>query len=1286
MIYLSRIFGLLLLFLINSFSVLAQQPKLMFPTGNNGAINSSAFSADSKYVITSSNDEAAHIWEVSSGREVHILKGHTGSVTSASFSSNSKMAVTSSYDKTARIWDVATGQETYLLKGHTDKVTYAHFSKNDKFVLTVSEDKTIRIYEVSTGKEIHVFKGHQGGIKSAQFSSDNKYLLSSSEDSTARVWEVSTGREIFILKGHTNIVYSAEFSDDLKFIVTSSLDKTARIWDMSSGREVHILKGHTLSVISASFSPDSRQVVTSSGDSTARIWDVSTGREMHILKGHTWSVNNAFFSPDGKNILTCCGFDKTARIWNASTGQEIYVLKGHGFSLKMEASFSTDGKYALTSSWDGTARIWSVFTGKELRVLKGQINNIVTIARHPNNKYILTASENYCAIIDLYSGRQKQLFYHTNRLASAYFSPNGRYVLACSWNNTARIWDAASGNQLYNLKGDTSKFSAFYPSFSRDCKYLVYSNSGNIAKLIEFSTGNIIFELKGHTKKINSVLFSPDGKHIVTASDDSSARIWETATGRQEYVLRGHENKILSARFSPDGKYIVTSSYDKTTRLWEAFSGSQIQILRRDTSYGFITYSADIRFSADGRYVVTNTIDNPIQVWDLLLKKEVYALNENSEWLTRNSISISPDSKYILTCSVDNVLTLRELATGKIIKALNGNKYPVEECMFSSDGKYIITLTFDNTINIWDLQTGKIIYNLLQFPGKDWLAYDEDYHYDGSFLARNYLYFTCNLEIIELNSLKEQLWVPNLVERKMNGEPINEPKLIDLAICNLTPIIENSVLETGDYQYLITPQRGGLGDVLVSINGIEVKRYHPRELLKRRDAFVLKIPAALVRGFFKTGELNKIQVKAYISNNTISCRGSEIEVEPKSPTVSNPNVYAVFIGVSEYKDSTLRLRYAAKDAEDLGSVFSLAARKLLNANGEEHVFVYRLTTGKSRTGFPDKNTIRQTISEIGKKAGPNDILLVFFAGHGIMRGEKKKFYFLTSEATKTAINDVIETVSISTAELTEWIKPDNIKAQKRVLIFDACNSGQAIRDFVKMGVEGQNYMTARNEDMGQQVKIVEDLGERSGFFILSASASNQNAYELGKYSQGLLTYALLKSIKQSPNILASGKYLDMSKWFNEAKDLVLSLQRHETRQEPQVVSTNNFIIGLVDDEVRKNIRLSEDKPMFGRSDFRNTMTKIDNLQLRKLVDKELKSTSFRGEDGSIIFNEFYEGDDVYSLMGDYIIDNNMVVVSVILIKGGAIIIKEFKVEGKLEELQKICSEITQQAQRIILSK
>ena len=300
---------------------------------------------------------------------------------------------------------------------------------------------------------------------------------------------------------------------------------------------------------------------------------------------------------------------------------------------------------------------------------------------------------------------------------------------------------------------------------------------------------------------------------------------------------------------------------------------------------------------------------------------------------------------------------------------------------------------------------------------------------------------------------------------------------------------------------------------------------------------------------------------------------------------------------------------------------------------------------------------------------------------------KKQFYFLTTEASTESAVSAVADVGISTAELTEWIKPANIKAQKRILILDACNSGQAINDMVKVGKPQQGFIAARSDDKAQQIKAIEKLNDQSGLFILSASASNQNAYEMGRYSQGLLTYSLLKAIKQRPDILENGKYLDVSRWLSVAKETVSDLVSETgERQDPQLNSSNNFQIGKVDEEVRSKIVLAAEKPLFARSLFLNADTKLDNVKLSGAINKELISISGKGSDAPVIFIADYEGADAYSLSGDYKITGDSITASVILTKAGIDVLHRYEVKGTTSDINSLVMTIANTATDWIMKK
>ena len=85
------------------------------------------------------------------------------------------------------------------------------------------------------------------------------------------------------------------------------------------------------------------------------------------------------------------------------------------------------------------------------------------------------------------AAKSKAIFMHAVTVYAVAFSPDGKTVLTGSDDNTARLWDAASGEPL----GKTMQ----------------------------------------HRHSVVAVAFSPNGKTVLTGSGDWTARLWDAATG-----------------------------------------------------------------------------------------------------------------------------------------------------------------------------------------------------------------------------------------------------------------------------------------------------------------------------------------------------------------------------------------------------------------------------------------------------------------------------------------------------------------------------------------------------------------------------------------------------------------------------------------------------------------------------------------------------------------------------------------------------------------------------------
>jgi len=319
------------------------------------------------------------------------------------------------------------------------------------------------------------------------------------------------------LKGHSAAVRSAVFSPDGKLIVTAALDKTPRLWNAGNGQAIDALVGHTQGVNSATFSPDGKRIVTASTDRTVRIWNVASFGRAALLKvifGHASEVNSAAFSPDSTLIVTASN-DKTARVWDSASGEERLVLHGHDKQV-YSAAFSPDGRQILTGSRDGTARIWDLPSRETLQDLRRSME----------------------------IGTSRSLEGHTQKVNSAAWSPDGKFVATASDDKTARVWKASDGKELLLLKG--------------------------------------------HADVIVSAAFSPirDDWRVITAAWDRTARIWslpdleaikERAEVNDGTVLIAHRHGVNSALFSPDGTVVITASRDKTSRIWNSSTGTRLE-------------------------------------------------------------------------------------------------------------------------------------------------------------------------------------------------------------------------------------------------------------------------------------------------------------------------------------------------------------------------------------------------------------------------------------------------------------------------------------------------------------------------------------------------------------------------------------------------------------------------------------------------------------------------------------------------------------------------------------
>lgn len=285
------------------------------------------------------------------------------------------------------------------------------------------------------------------------------------------------------------------------------------------------------------------------------------------------------------------------------------------------ARYSRDGKRIVTTSGDegnSVAQIWQPGDGNNwpnLFTLRGFKGRVTAAVFSPDDRLIATSSYDGTAILwDAASGQvvgtRPEI---TNQsLYDLDWSPDGTLVATANMaDNLVYVWDAKTQQVFKTLKGFSS--DAMSVSFSPDGKYLAAGSRDKQVRIWNAKTWEEVrAPLIEHVGEVWSVRFSQDSKFLVTAGADSTARVWETSGWQTVAVLSGHTNSINRASFSPDGRLVVTASEDGTAIIWEVATGNRVTVLRGSLKSGY-----DASFSQDGKLILTASADGTARLWEL---------------------------------------------------------------------------------------------------------------------------------------------------------------------------------------------------------------------------------------------------------------------------------------------------------------------------------------------------------------------------------------------------------------------------------------------------------------------------------------------------------------------------------------------------------------------------------------------------------------------------------------------------------------------------------------------
>ena len=518
----------------------------------------------------------------------------------------------------------------------------------------------------------------------------------------------------------------------------------------TAGLDRVVIKANSRGIAAVAFHPDQLSLATASTDHTIKVWDANTGKQQSRLEGHHDAVTDIVFHPDGQHLVSSSQ-DRTVRVWDLASGREL--SKRDVGSAVVDIDVSRDGSDVLAISADGRIRYWPVLRQAAINVIK----------RHRGHRAVFNASgsellvgETDGAVSDILSFDREPMRvplrvplgnHSKNAVRCLAISSDGRRMVSGSTGKTknAMLWHVGglwNTSSIASLAGHSATVTA--TAFSPDGRRAVTASEDSSIRIWDAGTGQLLFELH-RPHATTSVAFSADGSRIAAGSVDGTVCIWNAARRQTVQSLDGHLSPVTLVAVSRDSRRIVSVSEDNVLRVWDAGTGRGLWSHKRPESISFVT------FSADNRHIVVGTRVGTVEIWSVdggvhryqgyrqpqaqAIRAAALTLSgvlitahargwQRTEAQTgratsrvpiriRATVRISSTGRFVAVGSRakrrPRSVSMHDALSGKLIRRFEGKPVVVSKIVLSGDNSRVGALCSDGRILVWNGRTGKRI-------------------------------------------------------------------------------------------------------------------------------------------------------------------------------------------------------------------------------------------------------------------------------------------------------------------------------------------------------------------------------------------------------------------------------------------------------------------------------------------------------------------------------------------------------------------------------------------------
>lgn len=849
--------------------------------------------------------------------------------------------------------------------------------------------------------------------------------------------------------------------------------------------------GHAGLVEFVAINPGASHLVTKEEAGYLKIWEVATGREIRTIKLQTeYGRASTIYFLDDRSFMVV--YQKSAELYDLQ-GQKVRSItlpRFAGSVYLQNPVIGRDGQYLFNHSFG--IKIYRMQDGSEL--VLPELGRYKSYEIYTQNNGVADLGFGYYGVFHKDTGPDGTVGYvvyddslNVHRKGTLVIptishgarfklSPDGKLLAYQGGRSTSaiQVYDLASGQPVFSYtprelltaaqKISGSSDEQVFFRFAPDGRLLVgywYTTENPQAARMELV---LLTPLKNGMYTEKKLVF--DNLHLllnyqarpyalaangllVVGFNDGNVRSWQTQTGEQ----------VRNFGVRPDGFKSSLSAGNQLLNWGEEWSGSRKEVVLQ------------------------------FHLWDM----KAAALKQQKV-TSRSRLKITKGGG--LGGSSIEVLDPEELYR-KVPQEFLKHDYQDEEHYRRLQGMIFLTrdtgdyYTHDtgHKLELRSRKTKQQLADLYAFEDGEWIVITPDGYYNASANGDKYLNVRVGNNIYGIENYRETFFRPDLVRLALSGgslqgyrtlAEIKQPPRVSIV---QTPA--NAASEEFKLTLKLEEQGGGIGDVRLFLNGSAIMLDSARAL----KAVQKDSSGSVYRSYtlkLSPGN-NSIRAVAFNADNSMQSNDALHQVQASFAATRKPTLHALVIGIQEFRNPKLQLKYAVADANLFADTLRTGALGLF-----EQVKITALTTREATS----RDAVISALQRY-RAINPDDLFILYIASHGTVdEGE----YFLITANVGALSTQKLKSDALSQAELKELVA--NIPSTKKLIVIDTCNAGQ-------LGQAMQTALLTRGMSEDTAMKV---LSRAVGSTILSASTSVQEALE-GYQGHGLFTWALVQGLQ-----------------------------------------------------------------------------------------------------------------------------------------------------------------------------